>query len=259
MSIVSRSADSRFIDIQWPAPANVHAVVTTRLGGVSESPYDSNNLAFHVGDKSLAVEQNREATQSGLFQLSHVQWLEQIHGVKVVEAQTDGRVRTADACITSAAGLACAVMTADCLPLLICDQAGTQVAAVHAGWRGLADGIITNTVAAFDAFPDQLLVYLGPAIGADYFEVGIDVLEAFYERAINDAHAEAMTAAFAPSATRPMKYLANIYALAIAELTQLGVDQIYGGDSCTYKDSRRFYSYRRDGVTGRMASLIWLS
>lgn len=235
------------------------ARVDTRLGGGSISPYDSNNLALHVGDNPETVRENRKGLISSLPLTGGVQWLQQIHGVKVVEASSDGKARTADGCITGSVGLACAVMTADCLPLLICDRAGTRVAAIHAGWRGLADGIIANAVAQFEAPAKELLVYLGPAIGAKHFEVGVDVLEAFYESAGSSSHVCAMTAAFTPSALKPMKYLADIYALARAALHQLGVTHIYGGDCCTYTDAQHFYSYRRDGNTGRMAALIWLS
>lgn len=241
----------------WPAPASVKSCITTRQGGVSQPPYGGFNLALHVADDSRAVEANRDQLLQALA-LDDVQWLEQVHGTKLVEAKSDTLVRTADASTTVEAGIACAVMTADCLPLLLCDDAGTRVAAVHAGWRGLAQGIVTETVKSFACKPQDLLVYLGPAISADAFEVGIDVLEAFFDSAKSERHLQAISRSFQPSNALAMKYLADIYALARAELAELGVSRIYGGDYCTYSDADRFYSYRRDGATGRMASLIWL-
>lgn len=247
-----------FIVPDWPAPGNVKACVSTRQGGVSAAPYDGFNLALHVGDDSDAVERNRHQLLDTLA-IDSVQWLEQVHGTKLVVAQDDGLVRTADACITAEIGIACAVMTADCLPLLLCDQAGTQVAAVHAGWRGLAQGIVSETVAGFDCAADQLMAYMGPAISAKAFEVGIDVLEAFFDSAKSENHLQAISQSFKPSNALAMKYLADIYALARAELAELGVSHVYGGEYCSHDDSDRFYSYRRDGTTGRMASLIWLA
>lgn len=243
---------------EWPVPANVKAVITTRLGGCSEAPYDSNNMALHVGDDPQRVMANRARLCDQLGLTLEPQWLEQVHGIKVVAAQADGLVRTADGCITRQPGLACTVMTADCLPLLLCDQAGTQVAAVHAGWRGLASGIVREALAQFACAPKEVLVYLGPAISQPHFEVGIDVLEGFYAAALTTAHCEAMTAAFRPSLSAPMKFHADLYALARAELQALGVTQIFGGDACSFANSQHFYSYRRDGQTGRMVSAIWL-
>ncbi|NHN39309.1 peptidoglycan editing factor PgeF [Pseudomaricurvus alcaniphilus] len=247
-----------WIEPDWPAPANVRAAISTRQGGVSAAPFNSQNLALHVGDDPAAVAQNRARLLQELQIPQGVQWLEQVHGCKMVGASADGRVRTADACITAARGLACAVMTADCLPLLICDSAGTQVAAVHAGWRGLAAGMVRRALEGFKAPAQQLLVYLGPAISQPRFEVGIEVLEAFYGTAADLDHLQAISAAFAPSPTHPLKYHADLYALARAELRAAGVTHIYGGQYCTYADSDLFYSYRRDTTTGRMASLIWL-
>lgn len=242
---------------EWPVPAHVKACISTRQGGVSDAPYEGFNLASHVGDDIDSVERNRTQLLQELA-VDSVQWLEQVHGTKLVEAQNDGRVRTADACYSRASGIACAVMTADCLPVLLCDEYGSQVAAVHAGWRGLAEGIISETVASFSCAPEKLMVYLGPAISARAFEVGIDVLEAFFESAKSESHLQAVSQSFKPSNALAMKYLADIYALARAEFDELGVNRVYGGDFCTYSDAERFYSYRRDGVTGRMASLIWI-
>lgn len=243
----------------WEVPAGVRAALTTRQGGCSSGPWAGNNLALHVADAPAAVAQNRRQLQAALGLAAAPQWLEQIHGNKVVEARADELVRTADASFSRARGVACAVLTADCLPLLLCDAAGTQVAAVHAGWRGLAGGVIAATVATFSAPPAALRVYLGPAIGQAAFEVGIDVLEACFAAARSAAHADAIAACFAPSARRPLHFHADIYALARAELAALGVTCVSGGRYCTYTDADRFYSYRRDGVCGRMASLIWLT
>jgi len=252
-----------FIQPQWPAPESVQIAISTRQGGVSLAPYASNNLGLHVGDAVEAVQQNRAALCQllGLVDArgveSRPQWLEQIHGVKVVTAKADGLVRTADGCYSNQTGQACVVMTADCLPVLLCDSAGTEVAALHCGWRSLAQGICARGLQKFKAPPQQLMAYLGPAISQKHFEVGIDVLEAFFKRARNAQHAEQIAAAFI-SSERPLHFYADIYALARAELKALGVTAIYGGDYCTYADTERFYSYRRAGVTGRMASVIWL-
>jgi len=241
----------------WPAPANVRAFITTRNGGVSQAPFDGFNLADHVDDDIVVVHGNRQRlmAQTGF---SDIQWLEQVHGTKVVEAQPDGRVRTADACHSSLIGVACAVLTADCLPLLLCDKAGTQVAAVHAGWRSLAGGVISHTVEVFSCAADEILVYLGPAISQPYFEVGIEVLEAFFDAAKTPAQGEAVSAAFTASKHKPMHFCADLYALARSELAMLGVSAVYGGGYCTVAAPQSFYSYRRDGQTGRMASLISL-
>lgn len=240
----------------WPAPSQVRACITTREGGVSQSPYESLNLGAHVGDDPEAVQKNRQILRDSLSLQQEPQWLEQVHGVKVVEAHTDGLVRTADASFTDQVGVACLVMTADCLPILLCDKAGTKIAALHCGWRSLAKGICSEALVQLGIAPDQLLAYLGPAISQDNFEVGVDVLEAFFDASRNSAHTDAIATAFKP-ARRPLHFYADIYALARAELVALGVESIYGGGECTFADTR-FYSYRRDKTTGRMASLIWL-
>lgn len=241
----------------WPAPANVRACITTRAGGVSVAPYDSNNMGLHVGDNPQTVEKNRAVLCEQLGLRKNPQWLEQIHGVKVVYAKSDGFVRTADGSYSNERGQACLVMTADCLPILLCDEAGTQVAAIHCGWRSLAKGITARALEKFSCSPKQILAYLGPAISQPNFEVGVDVLEAFFKAARNAKHADAVAASFV-SAQRPLHFYGDIYALARAELNALGVTKIYGGDYCTYAQADQFYSFRRDKVTGRMASLIWL-
>jgi YfiH family protein len=245
-----------WITPEWPIPNNIRACITTRTGGNSLAPYASNNLGLHVGDNPECVQRNRQQLCAALGLNQSPQWLEQIHGVKVVNAKADGLVRTADGSFSNQPGQPCLVMTADCLPILLCDKKGTQVAALHCGWRSLAKGICARGLQKFEAPPHQLIAYLGPAISQAHFEVGIDVLEAFFKAARNHAHRDQIATAFIP-AQRPLHFYADIYALARAELRALGVSDVYGGDYCTYADIERFYSYRRDKVTGRMASLIW--
>lgn len=240
----------------WPAPDCVGAAITTRKHGNSVKPFAYNNLALHVGDNDAHVLSNRQALTNGLQLANKPQWLEQIHGTSVINAASDGLVRTADGAITQEIGLACAVLTADCLPVLMCDKKGEQVAAIHVGWRGLAKGILPVSINKFHADPSELLVYLGPAISSRAFEVGVDVLEAFFESAQTNEHSNAIGAAMLPS-RKPLRFFADLYALARASLTSCGVSSVYGGNDCTYTDDERFYSYRRDGKTGRMASLIW--
>jgi YfiH family protein len=253
----SQGSKPQGITPDWPVPANVRSYISTRAGGMSLSPYASNNLGLHVGDDPERVGANRAQLSDGLGLSQSPQWLEQVHGVKVVEAKRDGVVRTADGSFSDQPGQACLVMTADCLPILLCDKQGTQVAALHCGWRSLAKGICARGLQKFTAKPGDILAYLGPAISQPHFEVGVDVLEAFFKRARSQEHAEQIAAAFV-SAQRPLHFYADIYALARAELNALGVTAIYGGNYCTYTDETRFYSFRRDKVTGRMASLIWL-
>ncbi len=245
------------LPLDWPQPAGVKAFISTRVGGCSLPPYTSNNVGLHVGDDPLAVEKNRAQLCRNLGLLKTPQWLEQIHGVKVVNAKADGAVRTADGSYSNQPGQACLVMTADCLPILMCDKKGSQVAALHCGWRSLAKGICARGLQKFSGNPGDLIAYLGPAIAQPNFEVGVDVLEAFFKAARSHEHREQMSAAFI-SAHRPLHFFADIYALARAELNALGVTAIYGGGYCTYAEAERFYSFRRDKTTGRMASLIWL-
>ncbi|WP_439135370.1 peptidoglycan editing factor PgeF [Pseudomaricurvus sp.] len=258
MSVLSPSLPLSLICPDWPAPENVRAVITTREGGSSPAPFDSNNLALHVGDDPQTVQLNRNHLCEQVGLSLEPQWLEQVHGVKVVDAQADGLVRTADGCISRQSGLACVVMTADCLPILLCDRAGTQVAAVHAGWRSLAGGIVREALSQFTCAMSDVLVYLGPAISQPHFEVGIDVLEGFFETALSPEHCESISAAFLPSLAKPMKFHADLYQLARAELSEIGVERVFGGSFCTFDDDQRFYSYRREARTGRMASAIWL-
>ena len=231
----------------WPAHSRVRACVTTRSGGVSDVPFDSFNLGVHVGDAPDAVAANRQRLQQTIR--SEPSWLSQIHSSIAVEA--DPRAcPAADASWTAEAGVACAVLTADCLPVLFSDLAGTRVAAAHAGWRGLAGGMLEATVAALETPSDQLMAWLGPAIGPAAFEVGGEVRDAFVTQ-----HMEA-SGAFVPS-RNPGRFMADIYQLARIRLSACGIAAIYGGGFCTVSDPR-FYSYRRAAQTGRFASLVWL-
>ena len=240
----------------WPAPKTVGAAITTRHGGCSRAPFNDNNLALHVGDNEFDVEANRQLLASSLGLTEQPLWLQQVHGTEIVYGPNANGIPIADASYSDKAGAACVVMTADCLPVLMCNQQGTRVAAAHAGWRGLCNGILRKSVATFPP-GDQLMAYLGPAIGPKAFEVGAEVLQAFLNNAHNEQHAEAIKAAFVPAL--PGKYLADLYALARAELACCGVNAVYGGDNCTFNDTERFYSYRREPETGRFASLIWLN
>ncbi len=231
----------------WPAPARVKACVTTRVGGVSLSPFDSFNLGDHVDDDPQAVAQNRVRLQAAIG--CEPAWLRQVHGV-VVAAADAACVAEADASWTARAGVACAVLTADCLPVLFCDRAGTRVAAAHAGWRGLAGGVLETTLAALAVPAAEVLVWLGPAIGPQAFEVGGEVRDIFLA-----AHPQAETA-FVPSLNAG-RFMADIYALARIRLAACGISAVYGGGLCTVTDPR-FYSYRRAARTGRFASLVWL-
>ncbi len=237
---------------EWPTPASVKSLVTTRLGGVSEPPFDSMNLATHVGDDPSAVAQNRSLLAAQLaIPEQNFCWLKQVHGVTIVEAQEGVQDVEADAVTSVRKKQVCVVMTADCLPVLLCDRQGSRVAALHGGWRGLADGIIEKGLAAFDD-ASQVLAWLGPAIGPESFEVGEDVLEAFAKAEVD------VSKAFVKNAGAG-KWLADIYAIAGLQLRALGVSGVFGGGFCTMRDSR-FYSYRRDGQrSGRMASMIWLT
>jgi YfiH family protein len=237
-----------WIGADWPAPALVRAAVSTRLGGVSQAPYAEFNLAEHVGDDPAAVRENRARLRRLLALPAEPHWLSQVHGITV---STDGQVCSeADASVTHQAGQVCVVMTADCLPILFCDRAGSVVAAAHAGWRGLATGVIAETILRMGVDPTQLMAWLGPAIGPRAYEVGAEVRSAFV-----GLH-EDFTRAFVAHA--PGKWLMDLYLTARLQLDRLGLTQVYGGEYCTFTDPQRFYSYRRDGVTGRMASLIWL-
>lgn len=262
-----------FITPSWPAPANIKAIQTTRVGGLSQAPYLSLNLGAHVGDDPVTVAKNRQLLNPYLP--SEPVWVNQTHGVAVIDASTSSCLQNADASFTTKRNVVCVTMTADCLPVLLCDAAGSVVAAVHAGWRGLCDGVIEATIDKMSVKPGEILAWLGPAIGPNAFEVGSDVREQFIQV---DAQAEL---AFKPitnlqpnsnSDAKPDtksdselndKWLCNMYLIAQQRLNKAGVTQVYGGgvneNFCTYSDEARFFSFRRDNVTGRMASLIWLA
>ncbi len=235
---------------EWPAPPRVRACVTTRSGGYSPPPYDSLNLGDHVGDRPAAVAGNRALLARVLELPAPPLWLRQVHGCAIVEADHAPPGSEADGSIGRTPGKVCAVLSADCLPLLLCDTTGSCVAAVHAGWRGLAAGVVEAAVAAMRVPPARILAWLGPAIGPDHFTVGDDVRTAFLSR--NSAARQA----FLPADGR---WLADIYLLARQRLRGCGVTAIHGGGWCTWRERERFFSYRRDGETGRMASLIWLA
>lgn len=232
----------------WPAPVNVKSLQTTRKGGLSAAPYDSLNLGEHVGDEPLNVARNRVLLNHLLP--SEPVWLEQAHGTLVANADDASCQPQADACIARHRESVCVVMTADCLPVLLCDAQGSVVGAAHAGWKGLAAGVIEATVQAMSAPPHNLMAWLGPAISQNAFEVGEEVRAAFVA-----LHPQAASA-FAVGQSG--KWLADIYALARIHLNALGIAQIYGGNYCTYRESEKFFSYRRDGATGRMGTFIWL-
>ena len=235
-----------WLEADWPAPDFIKAGITLRQDGVSKKPYDSLNLASHVGDELKAVKKNRES----LDVPSEPQWLEQVHSTKAILLPNEVAVPKADASYTFENNIVCAVMTADCLPLLITDITGSCVAAIHAGWRGLCDGIIEETIKQLPAESASLLVWLGPAIGPAVYEIGEDVYDAFTK---DDVEAKKSF-----SNTSDKHWLFDIYRLATLRLNRLGVNQIFGGDNCTLSEKEQFFSYRRDNVTGRMASMIWI-
>ena len=246
--------DEAIVVPDWPAPARVRSAVTTRLvRGASSSPFDAFNLGAQCGDDPAAVTANRAALSSLLGLPAEPRWLRQVHGTDVAvfaAAATHGDPRNADASVTRAPGVVLAVLTADCLPLLVCADDGSEIAAIHAGWRGLAAGVIERAIEHLGAPRENLLVWLGPGIGADSYEVGAEVREAFVAQSPQNAEA------FTP--TRPGHWRCDLYALARRRLAALGVTRIYGGGFDTYSDAR-FYSYRRAAHTGRFASLIWIA
>jgi polyphenol oxidase len=245
--------NSEFIIPNWPAPTNVKALQTTRTGGISAAPYKSLNFGSHVKDNAMHVAHNRQLLSQYLP--SEPVWLNQVHGIHVVDAANTDCLPEADASYTTRKNVVCVTMTADCLPVLLCDEAGSVVAAVHAGWRGLCDGVVEAAVKQLPAKTANLMAWLGPAIGPNAFEVGSEVRAQFIAQ---DAQAEA---AFKPHGD---KWLGDIYQIATQRLNKLGVTKIYGGQEnnqkfCTFTDKENFFSFRRDGDTGRMATLIWLA
>ena len=270
------SGAKHWLTPDWPAPANVHAATTLRNGGFSCGAYASLNPAMHVGDDVDSVRQNRQLIKASLALPSSPVWLDQVHSNRAVQALKHEALQQADASYTSESGVVCAVMTADCLPLLVCTADGSQVAAIHAGWRGLLAGVIGNTLAAMEiplnppfskgeagkpshgdinspfckrGARRDFLIWLGPAIGPECFEVGAEVRTAFLDKST------AFITAFKQQHNG--KWLADIYQLARIDLAMLGINKVYGGGFCTVTEAERFYSYRRDKQTGRMATLIW--
>lgn len=236
-----------WIKPDWPAPSNVYAVSTSKSGGVSQGIFNSLNLALHVNDNAENVAKNRRILLRTLKLPNEPVWMQQEHGIKVIKADQSIRIETADAGYTDKADTICAVLTADCLPILLTSTDGTKIAAIHAGWRGLLAGVVASTVNTMGTI--DLMAWFGPAIGSGCFEVGTEVKDAFVKK----------SAKFSKAFTQKNenKYLVDIYRLAKLELASIGISQVYGGDFCTVTDKERFYSYRRDGETGRMATLIW--
>lgn len=241
----------KIIKPQWDAPSHIHGASSTRQKGIGKAPYDGLNLGAHVGDVLPQVEANRASLKIELQLPTDPLWLNQVHSNVVLDL--DGEIASidADAVITRQKGTVCTIMTADCLPVLLTDKKGSVVAAAHAGWRGLCDGILEKTVTSMQVEPSDILAWLGPAISQQWFEVGEEVRQQFI-----DQHA-ATSVGFIPSPNQG-KWMADIYQLATIRLNLAGVVQVMGGKYCTYSDPEQFFSYRRDGVTGRMASLIWM-
>jgi hypothetical protein len=244
------AAGEAWIVPEWPAQAHVRAFVTTRAGGVSEGEYASLNLGLRSGDAAQNVERNRRIVREHLPQAPR--WLAQVHGAEVAMADdlADDANAMADAAVARKPGRVCAVLTADCMPIFLADEWGTHVAVAHAGWRGMAAGVIENTVAAMGSPPEGLLAWMGPAIGPDAFEVGPEVREAFI------ANDPASASAF--RSHRPGKFMADLYALARGRLVRAGVREVHGGGFCTFRDTERFFSYRREKQSGRMGAFIWM-
>ena len=245
------SGEVQWLEPEWPAPPGVRVISTLRQGGSSVGPYASMNLAGHVGDLAASVEANRRLLRRAARLPAEPMWLEQVHGTEV--AVHDGRsdVPRADAAMTRGRGRVCVVMTADCLPVVLADRAGSRVAVAHAGWRGLVQGVVEATVHALHCPPEELVAWLGPAIGQQAFEVGVEVRDAFVARSAQ------MAGCFAENERG--RFQADLYGLAKAVLAEAGVTDVHGGGWCTASDPQRFFSFRRDGTTGRMATLAWLA
>jgi YfiH family protein len=236
-----------WIKPDWPAASNIHAAVTLRSGGLSEGIYHSFNLADHVHDDAEKVVANRKIMSKMLNLPSEPIWLHQEHGNRVIRAENNIQLQSADASFTDLTDTVCAVLTADCLPILLASKDGTKIASIHAGWKSLLAGIVANTINEMGTV--DMIAWLGPAIGINNFEVGKEVKDSFIKK--NTKFASAF------KEKNETKFLADIYQLAIMELASVGLTQVYGGGFCTVTDKQRFFSYRRDGETGRMATLIW--
>lgn len=258
MTSLDTSLSASLIFPDWEVPSRIKSCVTTRQCGVSEVPFDSLNLATHVGDNAKHVLKNREMLQHILNMPSCPRWLEQVHGTQVADDHSEAGC-VADAGYSKIPGQVCVVLTADCLPVFFASADGREVAVAHAGWKGLLNGVLEATLEHFEAAMHEIVCWLGPAIGPQQFEVGPEVREAFLDKAGHNKaghNREQVDAAF--KAVANDKYLADIYQLATIRLRQAGVVSVSGGGYCTVTDGERFYSYRRDGQTGRMASLIWI-
>lgn len=242
----------------WPAPANVRTLVTTRKGGISEAPYESFNVANHVGDAPIAVAGNRDLLREKLPSRLSYQWLNQVHSAQVEVIEGSGPVITADGLVTREPDIACCILTADCLSVLFANKNGTEIAIVHGGWRGLLGGILKNTILALESSSDDLVVWLGPAIGPCHYEVGKKIKQEFLISCSSDDEREIINQSFVAS-DKEGKLHFDLRELARQQLQHLGVNEIHGGESCTYCDESNFYSYRRDGITGRMASIIYFT
>jgi YfiH family protein len=238
------------LEPDWPAPTGVRALITTRAGGVSVAPYSSFNLGLHVGDREAAVGENRARLRAVLP--AEPVWLEQVHGTAVVDAASmtrSGPVPRADGAFSRERDVVCAIMMADCLPVLLAGMDGAVVGVAHAGWRGLSAGVIESTIDRMGEDPARIVAYLGPAIGPAAYEVGAEVRDAFV------SHSGDAARAFVDRGGG--KFLCDLYRLARQRLGSLGVLSVHGGDACTFADRERFFSFRRDGRTGRMAALVW--
>ena len=246
----------KILSPDWNVPNQIKAYVTTRIGGVSLAPYESMNLASHVGDDLQSVLENRKIIKEQLNFPNEPCWLDQVHGTNVMTLKGSAPLITkADAFYTNKKNIVGVVLTADCLPVLITNDTGTEIAVAHAGWKGLLNGVIEETVKQFTSAPQTLHVWLGPAIGPEQFEVGDDVREGF----LNEGTVTSDKVKQAFKVKSEQKWLADIYLLARQRLEILGVENISGGDFCTVTESEKFYSFRRDGPTGRMASFIWIT
>jgi polyphenol oxidase len=241
----------------WDVSASIVAFSTSRLGGVSQPPFATFNLATHVGDDPHRVESNRALLKEQLPQQLEWQWLDQVHGDDVAMVNKAGPTLTADAILTTRPNLVCCVQTADCLPLFVAAIDGTEIAVIHAGWKGLASGVIENTISRMSSSVSNLAVWFGPAIGPCHFEVGGQVRDCFLASAGSSSLVPAMEVCFLPSENQG-KFMADLYAIARLKLSVLGIDKISGGDYCTHCDSDKFFSSRRDGVTGRMLHAIYI-
>ena len=241
--------EPEFVYPDWPAPDNVRAATSTRLGGISGSPYAEFNLAAHVGDVPADVRENRQILKRALGLPSEPYWLEQQHGARVRDVQSGPEIAQADASHAACAGPVCVVQTADCLPVLLCSRQADWVAAAHAGWRGLTANVLSAVIRAYPGEPGDLLAWLGPAISAECYEV---------DEPVREALGEELASVALRSSGRAGHWFLDLTAAAAWQLEQAGVAMHCGGGWCTYRDERRFYSHRRDRTTGRMATLIWL-